>query len=958
MKINPAPARQFLKALYGVFFAQGQGTAFLEVRGKREGEGMTFRRFYRTPEALLKDLGRWPPGQNYWFGVAIRKDNKGGAKVNLLALTAAFADVDVGSAGHKAASKYETKEEAQAAIEALPLRPSLLIDSGGGFQCYWLYREPVRLGEGEIGKVEGVNRGLSLALGGDVAATDAARILRLPGTFNMKLAGQPRPVKVVWCEPERVYDLAELAKYEDKARAQAQGQQAERTAGGDARPTRPATPGAVPGGEYAAYVHKALADELAKLAGTPEGGRNAALNQSAYSLGQLVAAGALDRGAVEAALSGTAAAIGLGEVEAAATIQSGLEAGIKEPRQLPEKAARGRGDSRQGKPPASPEKGRRTGEGQAEAERIWWVGHAYFVERGRLCLEVYDRQGMPQTRPLSNFTAKIQEEVTRDDGGAKPSKEFKIIGNLDNGRPLPPALVTADKFDSITSWVKKEWGAAASIAPGRSLAPHLVNGIQAFSQGFKRRTVFAHSGWRKIGGAWHYLHGGGAIGPGEPVEVDLGQNLGNYALPAPGGLEAAQASLRFLDVAAWEIAAPLLACCYLAPFADLLKIDFSLWIYGPTGSLKSTLAALALCHFGEFSRLTLPGSWFSTVNSLERLCFTLKDSLAVIDDFCPAASAKDFTRMAEKAGRLIYQAGNRSGRGRLAPDLTARPNYYPRGLILSTGEVLLPGQRQSATARYLGVELDPKKTPIDKARLTAAQAEAGLYAGAMAAYLEDLAPRLDEAQEEMRALFECYRGAFQNGGHARLPEIMSWLTVGFECALRFFVRQGAVSQEEADRMLNRAWKVFEALGEKHSRIIEGEKPTLKFLAILTELFLTSRVYAESKNQKGLPPPAKEALGWEGTDPAKNAFLVGYADEDMVYLLPETALRVVSDAIRAQGDFLSLGRNELWAALAREGIIAPGAGGRTSRTIRIQGGMTRVICLHLEKLTHVEGEDEG
>jgi hypothetical protein len=129
------------------------------------------------------------------------------------------------------------------------------------------------------------------------------------------------------------------------------------------------------------------------------------------------------------------------------------------------------------------------------------------------------------------------------------------------------------------------------------------------------------------------------------------------------------------------------------------------------------------------------------------------------------------------------------------------------------------------------------------------------------------------------------------------------------------------------------------------------------LAILTELFLTSRVYAESKTSKGQPPPVKEALGWEGSEPAKNAFLVGYADESMVYLLPETALRVVSDAIRAQGDFFSLGRNELWAALAREGIIAPGGGGRTTRTLRIQGGMKRVICLPLEKLAPGEGKDE-
>ncbi len=901
---------------------------------------MTFRRFYPNLEALLKDMPRWKPGLNYWIGVALRRETKGGKKENLLALTAAFADVDVGEAGHKGVTSYKDKLAARAAIEAFLLRPSILVDSGGGFQPYWLFREPVPLTPETITRLEGINRGLAQALGGDLPATDAARILRLPGTFNMKLAGQPRSVKVVWCEPERLYDLAEFGKYEDKSRAQAPGRRQGQQGG----------PGAVSGGEYEAYASKALADELAALARTSKGGRNARLNQAAFALGQLVAVGLLGRGSVEAALSGVALSIGLGEVEARDTIKSGLKAGLKEPRKLPEKRAvnqRGQGATGGAGAPPGPEDG--------EPKKIWWVGHAYFEEHGRLCLETYDRQGMPQTRPLANFTARITDDVSRDDG-QQVRREFRISGRLDTGRIMPAVQIPAKDFDSL-AWIRREWGATAAGAPGRSLSPHLCNSILAYSQdaGIKRRTVYTHAGWRKINDQWHYLHGGGALGSSEPIEVDLGQNLSSYQLSSPGGAEAAAASLRFLDIASWEVTAPLLACAYLAPFADLLKIDFSLWIYGPTGSMKSTLAALTLCHFGNFDRRTLPGSWFSTVNSLEKLCFTLKDSLVVIDDFMPASNQKESHAMAERAARLIYQAGNRSSRGRLAPDLSARANHYPRGLVVSTAEMLLPGQRESATARCLAIELDPKKTPIDRDQLTESQKQSHLYSQAMAAYLEGLAPQLDDTLEDIQVMWEAYRGAFRRTSHLRIPEIQAWLAVGFEMFLGFQTRLGVISQEQAYELLKRAWRVFEALGEKHSRIIEGERPTLKFLSILTELFLTSRVYAEAKKQIGLYPPHKETLGWEGTEPAKNAFLIGWADEDMLYLLPETALRVVSEAIRAQGDFLSLGRNELWAALAREGIIAPGGEGRTTRLVRIQGGIKRVICLPLSNLIQ---EDEN
>lgn len=939
LKLTPSLARQFLEALYGRFFSRVKSEAFLEVRGKREGEELGFRRFYPSVAALVQDMAKWPPNQNYWVGVALRKDNQGGKKENCKALTALFNDVDCGAAGHKKAPRYKDKAEALAAIETFPLRPTMVIDSGGGYQPYWLLKEPVGLLDGNFALVERTGRGIALALGGDVGATDAARILRVAGTYNMKIPGNPRPVKLVWCEPERVYDLADFAEYEAKGKAQAY--EAPRGEGA-ARPR-----GA--GGEYEGYAQRALADEIAKLARTPEGShnRNIQLNQSAFALGQLVGAGVLDQGGIEAALYGVAVSIGLGEVEAKATIESGLEAGIKDPRRLPEQQAATKGQAK--RKAGGQEQGDPQGQGEGEPDRIPWVGHSYCVDKGWLSLAVYNGKNW-QYKPLANFQARIQEEVTQDDG-LRTFKEFHITGSLDTGRPLPMVRIPAKEYDSL-NWITREWGAAAAMAPGRSLGAHLSNAIQAHSQGFKNRTVFAHTGWRKINGVWRYLHGGGAIGPGDPIDVDLGENLHLYRLPAPGGVEAARASLRFLDLAPWEITAPLLACAYLAPFANLLKIDFSLWIYGETGSLKSTLVALALSHYGDFNRLTLPGSWLSTANSLEKLTFALKDTLCVIDDFNPSANHKEAHEMIMKARRIIYQAGNLSGRGRLAPDLSARPDFYPRCLIISTGEMLLPGQRQSATARYLGLECDKGKTPIDKARVTSAQREKGLYAQAMAAYLEYLAPRLDDTQAEMRDLREGYREAFQSTAHPRIPEIQASLAVGFEYFLRFQSRMGVISEAQAEAMLDRAWRVFETLGEKHSQIIEGERPTLKFMAVLTELFYQARIYVESATVAGAPPQTKEELGWQGIEPARNAEFVGWADDETLFLMPEMTFKVVNETIQRQGGYFPLGKNELLAALARDDFIAPGKDGNTQLRW-IQGATRRVIRLPLRKLFHDE-----
>lgn len=94
-----------------------------------------------------------------------------------------------------------------------------------------------------------------------------------------------------------------------------------------------------PGGN-APYVERAVELELNELASTPQGGRGEALNRAAFNVGTLVGAGALDRGNAESGLMQAAMANGVlakdGERETRAKIKRGLEAGIRQPRQIPE----------------------------------------------------------------------------------------------------------------------------------------------------------------------------------------------------------------------------------------------------------------------------------------------------------------------------------------------------------------------------------------------------------------------------------------------------------------------------------------------------------------------------------------------------------------------------------------------------------------------------------------------
>lgn len=87
------------------------------------------------------------------------------------------------------------------------------------------------------------------------------------------------------------------------------------------------------------YVGAAITAETQRVAAAAEGTRNDSLNRAAFSLGTLVGAGHVDRATVEAELRAAANAAGLDATEIEATIRSGVDAGIREPRQIPERPA-------------------------------------------------------------------------------------------------------------------------------------------------------------------------------------------------------------------------------------------------------------------------------------------------------------------------------------------------------------------------------------------------------------------------------------------------------------------------------------------------------------------------------------------------------------------------------------------------------------------------------------------
>lgn len=145
---------------------------------------------------------------NVWFGVATRREQlpngaRGGA-ADCAHLPAMFADIDIAGPNHKDSSGLPRNVgEALDLIDRFPLRPSIIVNSGGGLHPYWLFDEPCEADDARELLERWAETWSQIAAKIDMRVDnvfDLARVLRVPGTTNHKNGA---PVEIVDMRPIR-----------------------------------------------------------------------------------------------------------------------------------------------------------------------------------------------------------------------------------------------------------------------------------------------------------------------------------------------------------------------------------------------------------------------------------------------------------------------------------------------------------------------------------------------------------------------------------------------------------------------------------------------------------------------------------------------------------------------------------------------------------------------------------
>lgn len=125
--------------------------------------------------------------------------------------------------GKKSDENLPTIAESTTALESMPFKPSIIIDTGGGLHVYWLFHELVEIdSDKERTQIQAILKGWESLLRSHLKGkeldhvADLPRILRIPGTINHKYGTEVKLIKPVSTEPlDSIprYELEDFAEF-------------------------------------------------------------------------------------------------------------------------------------------------------------------------------------------------------------------------------------------------------------------------------------------------------------------------------------------------------------------------------------------------------------------------------------------------------------------------------------------------------------------------------------------------------------------------------------------------------------------------------------------------------------------------------------------------------------------------------------------------------------------------
>ncbi|MEH2475685.1 phage/plasmid-associated DNA primase [Nitrobacteraceae bacterium AZCC 2161] len=166
----------------------------------------------RLPSHITSFAEKWDkPGRGLFFAVGTVKPGAKRNKDNIVETIGLHADIDFKNVDGLPSDTSAARVEVLRLLQRLKHQPTVIVFSGGGLHCYWLFKEAMDT-QTNIERIEASLRLLADHVAGDLAVCEVSRVLRLPGSHNTK-NGAWAEVEVIRLDGGRWYELDDLEEW-------------------------------------------------------------------------------------------------------------------------------------------------------------------------------------------------------------------------------------------------------------------------------------------------------------------------------------------------------------------------------------------------------------------------------------------------------------------------------------------------------------------------------------------------------------------------------------------------------------------------------------------------------------------------------------------------------------------------------------------------------------------------
>ncbi len=908
----------------------------------------------RQADALNKS------GHGVFFAPCLRSEKKGSAETAAIA-PALWVDIDCDDHPQQRSNALEK-------LQTFEPKPSIILDSGGGWHAYWLLDQPFVLQDDEARQqIANILHGVFAAVGGDPEyAKSVASLMRLPDSANTKPERGGVMAMITEFHPGRRYPLAAfewLAVKPDRANGKMRSAQS---------------------GNGHAPLPQVTLDYLAS--GAPNKHRNNALFDAACQFRDA----SYSQAEAEDQLIPRHVADGTGnenlaarEREARATITSVYHQSPRDPisvsdgrQMIDHLISRYGAEEREDQP--APEQIAEAVKACAHLGAIEWgvqrqrlrvlcgngvrlsdldrqyrqarktlererrqdydENEEYYEDDGRMVYRRDTYRG-PVEKTVAAWVGRVVERISQvnDDGQVEHATALELRNDHQTLTLNVPSEMFGDDA-ALRRFIAGQAGEAFTVRAG--MGRHLAPAILSLSGEYPHRTCYRMMGWTHINDRLAYVAPGVCVNAegviAEPPEVELDARLRDYRLQDAAWDDTLSAFEAMIPVFPKQLAPTCIAFALLPlvqRFFPAAAPRPAIHLAGTYGSGKSELAALMSSFYGAFSRDTPPAQWGDTINTVEAMGYPLASALYWVDDYKSIyAEERTFTRFLQSYSRGM-------GRGRLTREAKLRQERPCRGTILSTGETVLEGEA-SVLSRMLVLDVPPweHRDPGGAALVQADSLRQHLsgFTVALAVWLArqveegdlvaDIARRFAANVEGYRKKLVALSGSQANTG--RIIQNWAVLVTVYQLLRRF------LAEQDAEELLP-GW---EDMILETAQAVRQERASEVFLNNLGQLLASGEVMLAT-NMK------------QPEEPRPGVTLIGYRDARYIYLLPEVTYREVNRVQPLKFTVAAIGTQ-----LREDGYLIPGnSSSHLTMQMRVRDNRVRLWRLKTEILAGDSGD---